>query len=144
MGGVGWCWALVCEAALRAECCWARCGRASCRAAAGSSVGAADGAAGVCAGDGWLDMFVANLGAANALYRNNRGGVFPTVPDAGDSVTDSAGSRSAAWGDYDGAPGRRLRRQRAGGGWPVGALAGRDREVRAESWTENLDLDQGD
>ena len=61
-------------------------------------------------------MFVANDGAANALYRNNGAGGFTKVADAGEIVTDSAYSRSAAWGDYDGAPGRRMRRGRVGGG----------------------------
>ena len=62
------------------------------------------GGAACAAGNGWLDLYVANRNAANALYRNNgASGGFTKVTDAGEVVTDSAGSRSAAWGDFDGA-----------------------------------------
>ena len=51
--------------------------------------------------DGFLDLFVANLGQKNFLYHNNRDGTFTKVT-AGSIVTDVAGSVCAAWGDYDG------------------------------------------
>ena len=38
----------------------------------------------------------------NHLYQNTGGGTFSKVTDAGPITSDSADSRSAAWGDYDG------------------------------------------
>ena len=74
------------------------------------------------AGDGWIDLYVANYGAPNALYRNNGAGGFTKVTDAGEVVTDSVHSMSAAWADYDGAFGAvPLPRTRAACGWCVGA-----------------------
>ena len=57
---------------------------------------------GCAAGDGRLDLFVANNGV-NHLYHNEGGGSFAKVT-TGDVATDSADSSGAAWGDYDGAP----------------------------------------
>ena len=52
-------------------------------------------------GDGRLDLFVANGGAANELYHNAGGGSFTKVT-SGDMVSSTGNSQSAAWGDYDG------------------------------------------
>ncbi len=50
--------------------------------------------------DGKLDLFVADLGANNALYHNEGNGNFTKI--AGESlVTDGGNSRSCAWGDYN-------------------------------------------
>ena len=56
--------------------------------------------------DGFLDLFVTNLGidATNWLYRNNGNGTFQkmTAVQAGPIASDSGGrSVSAAWGDFD-------------------------------------------
>ena len=77
---------------------------------------------GACAaGDGWLDLYVANDGQPNALYRNNGPlGGFTKVTE-GDVVTDDGDSHSAAWGDFDGP----LRQRKL-----CGALAARARSVR--------------
>lgn len=49
--------------------------------------------------DGHLDLFVANRGGGNFLYRNN--GVYFTRIKDGPIATDNLGSISASWGDYD-------------------------------------------
>ncbi len=50
--------------------------------------------------DGDLDLFVANYGALNFLYKNEGNGVFAQV--LGDIVTTDVGySLGASWGDYD-------------------------------------------
>lgn len=51
-------------------------------------------------GDGDLDLFVGFRGAANRLYRNERG-VFVEVA-AALGVADLTDTRAAAWGDFDG------------------------------------------
>jgi hypothetical protein len=56
--------------------------------------------------DGFLDLFVANLGidVSNWLYRNNGNGTFQkmTGAQAGDIASDLTGRAvSAAWGDFD-------------------------------------------
>ncbi len=51
-------------------------------------------------GDGHLDLFVANFGQNNALYRNLGGGVFEKIL-AGDAVTAGGASLGSAFGDYD-------------------------------------------
>ncbi len=50
--------------------------------------------------DGWIDLFVANRGTSNALYRNLGGGSFALVSD---NLLAQGGtpSNGAAWGDYD-------------------------------------------
>jgi hypothetical protein len=50
--------------------------------------------------DGFLDLFVGSLGAANALYRNNGDGTFGKVT-AGSIVNDPGDSSGCAWADYD-------------------------------------------
>ena len=55
------------------------------------------------AGDGLLDLFVANDFGVNHLYHNEGGGSFAKVL-TGEVATDGIDSQSAAWGDYDGAP----------------------------------------
>lgn len=62
--------------------------------------------------DGWLDLFVANLGPVdpntltsiapenNFLYHNNRDGTFTKVT-AGSLVNDGGYSTGCAWADYD-------------------------------------------
>lgn len=50
-------------------------------------------------GDGDLDLFVGFRGAANRLYRNDRGSFTDVAADAG--LADAAETRAAAWGDYD-------------------------------------------
>ena len=50
-------------------------------------------------GDGDLDLFVGFNGAANRLYRNDRG-VFTDVASAA-GIADGRATRAAAWGDYD-------------------------------------------
>ena len=55
--------------------------------------------------DGWLDLYVADDGTPNYLYRNNRDGTFSDVgfqtgtSYSGDGVEQ--GSMGVAWGDYD-------------------------------------------
>ncbi len=51
-------------------------------------------------GDGDLDLFVGFNGAANRLYRNDRGVLTDVAASAG--VADARPTRAAAWGDYDG------------------------------------------
>jgi len=51
-------------------------------------------------GDGWPDLFVANNGGNNFLYRNLRNGTFTRIT-AGPIATDSQPSIVADWGDYD-------------------------------------------
>lgn len=50
--------------------------------------------------DGYLDLFVANRGGNNFLYRNNGNGTFTKITD-GAIVTDRGESNGCAWGDYD-------------------------------------------
>ena len=42
------------------------------------------------------------LKGVNNLYENKGGGRFEPAANAGSITTDSADSRSAAWGDFDG------------------------------------------
>ena len=55
--------------------------------------------------DGWLDLYVANDGTPNYLYKNNRNGTFTDVGAetgtaySGDGVEQ--GSMGVTWGDYD-------------------------------------------
>ncbi len=49
--------------------------------------------------DGDLDLFVGFNGAANRLYRNERGTFTDIASAAG--VADARATRAAAWGDYD-------------------------------------------
>ncbi len=55
--------------------------------------------------DGWLDLYVANDGTPNYLYKNNRDGTFTDVGAetgtaySGDGVEQ--GSMGVTWGDYD-------------------------------------------
>ncbi len=50
--------------------------------------------------DGWLDLFVANAGGGNFLYRNNGDGSFSSV--TGQAIADDQStSAGCAWGDYD-------------------------------------------
>jgi hypothetical protein len=51
-------------------------------------------------GDGWPDLFVANNGGNNFLYRNLRNGTFARIT-AGRIATDSQSAIVADWGDYD-------------------------------------------
>ncbi len=50
--------------------------------------------------DGWIDLFVANFGQNNSLYRNNGDGTF-TKTSAGSLGNDGGSSISCIWGDYD-------------------------------------------
>ncbi len=50
--------------------------------------------------DGDLDLFVGFRGAANRLYRNDRGVFTDVAAEVG--VADEAETRAVAWGDYDG------------------------------------------
>jgi hypothetical protein len=50
--------------------------------------------------DGYLDLFIPNLGQKNFLYRNTGNGAFTKIT-AGNIVNDIANSVSCAWGDYD-------------------------------------------
>lgn len=55
--------------------------------------------------DGWLDLYVANDGTPNYLYKNNRDGTFSDVGfQTGTSYSGAGveqGSMGVAWGDYD-------------------------------------------
>jgi hypothetical protein len=53
--------------------------------------------------DGWTDLFVANGGAANTLYRNNGDGTFRDVTASSGLAAKPAGTLSVqgAWVDYD-------------------------------------------
>ena len=51
-------------------------------------------------GDGDLDLFVGFRGAANRLYRNDRGVFADVAASAG--LADTTETRAAAWGDFDG------------------------------------------
>ncbi len=55
--------------------------------------------------DGWLDLYVANDGSPNYLYKNNRNGTFSDVSfESGTSYSGEGveqGSMGVAWGDYD-------------------------------------------
>ena len=51
--------------------------------------------------DGDLDLYVANYGQANKLYRNEGDGTFSEVGSSA-GVADSGNGRGVAWGDYDG------------------------------------------
>lgn len=55
--------------------------------------------------DGWLDLYVADDGTPNYLYKNNRNGTFTDVgAETGTSYSGAGveqGSMGAAWGDYD-------------------------------------------
>jgi hypothetical protein len=50
--------------------------------------------------DGWPDLYVANFGQPNRLYRNNGDGTFRDRAEAA-GVDDSGNGAGAAWGDYD-------------------------------------------
>jgi hypothetical protein len=50
--------------------------------------------------DGWLDLYVCNIGAANALFQNNRNGTFANRA-ALYGVALSTSSEGACFGDYD-------------------------------------------
>lgn len=50
-------------------------------------------------GDGDVDLFVGFNGAANRLYRNDRGRFADVAAAAG--VADARATRAVAWGDYD-------------------------------------------
>jgi hypothetical protein len=56
-------------------------------------------------GDGWLDLYVANDGTPNYLYKNNKNGTFTDVgAETGTSYSGAGveqGSMGIAWGDYD-------------------------------------------
>ncbi len=55
--------------------------------------------------DGWLDLYVANDGSPNYLYKNNRDGTFSEVGfETGTRYSGAGveqGSMGVAWGDYD-------------------------------------------
>jgi hypothetical protein len=52
-------------------------------------------------GDGWIDLFAANMwGQPNDLYRNNGDGTFTKIT-AGSVVTDGGDSVRGVWTDYD-------------------------------------------
>ncbi|MBL9138959.1 MAG: CRTAC1 family protein [Verrucomicrobiales bacterium] len=53
-------------------------------------------------GDGFVDLFVANIGAPNSLFRNDgRGGFIKVTSGAVVEEGTALGATSAAWGDYD-------------------------------------------
>lgn len=55
--------------------------------------------------DGWLDLYVANDGSPNYLYKNNKDGTFSEVGlETGTSYSGAGveqGSMGVTWGDYD-------------------------------------------
>jgi hypothetical protein len=55
--------------------------------------------------DGWLDLYVANDGTPNYLYKNNKNGTFSEIgAETGTSYSGAGieqGSMGIAWGDYD-------------------------------------------
>ncbi|HEX8734599.1 MAG TPA: CRTAC1 family protein [Pyrinomonadaceae bacterium] len=55
--------------------------------------------------DGWLDLYVADDGTPNYLYKNNKNGAFTDVGfETGTSYSGAGveqGSMGVAWGDYD-------------------------------------------
>ena len=55
--------------------------------------------------DGWLDLYVADDGTPNYLYKNNRDGTFSDVGFQNGTSYSGAGveqgSMGVAWGDYD-------------------------------------------
>ena len=51
--------------------------------------------------DGDLDLYVADRGQANKLYRNEGDGTFSEVGSSA-GVADSGAGQGVAWGDYDG------------------------------------------
>jgi hypothetical protein len=55
--------------------------------------------------DGWLDLYVADDGTPNYLYKNNKNGTFTDVGfETGTSYSGAGveqGSMGVAWGDYD-------------------------------------------
>jgi hypothetical protein len=57
-------------------------------------------AAGDFDGDGWVDLYVTRLDAADLLYRNQGDGTFVDVAAAAGIVRE-VGSNGAAWGDID-------------------------------------------
>ncbi len=50
--------------------------------------------------DGWPDLYVANFGQPNRLFRNNGDGTFRDRAQAA-GVDDTGNGAGAAWGDYD-------------------------------------------
>jgi hypothetical protein len=50
--------------------------------------------------DGYIDLFIPNLGQQNFLYRNTGNGAF-TKMAGGNIVNDIANSVACGWGDYD-------------------------------------------
>jgi hypothetical protein len=72
----------------------------------GSLAGVNDGGNGIGAAwsdydaDGDLDLYLANWGSDNRLYRNNGNGTFADVAVAM-GVNDTGNGTSVAWGDYD-------------------------------------------
>jgi hypothetical protein len=53
-------------------------------------------------GDQNIDLFVANIGAPNSLFRNTGNGTFVKVLDGPVAMeSETIGAGSAAWGDYD-------------------------------------------
>ena len=87
--------------------------------------------------DGDLDLYLANNGTANRLYRNNGNGTFTEVGAAA-GVADAGSGFGVAWGDYDndgrldlyltnfGQPNRLYRNNGNGTFTEVGAAAGVD------------------
>src|SRR5215468_7652526 len=50
--------------------------------------------------DGYLDLFIPNLGQKNFLYRNHGDGTFTKIA-SGSVTTDIGNSVACGWGDYD-------------------------------------------
>ena len=50
--------------------------------------------------DGALDLFIANFGANNSLYRNDGSGNFVRIT-SGPVVNDGGFSLGSSWGDFD-------------------------------------------